>query len=715
MSARQALARLLKGTGFRAIPVAGGGYRIVRATASPRQRTPAAPTINARPVGDIVVTGSKQKVPLLRYPGSMTLIDWVPSVPSERTGNLIDIAQSHPILQGTHLGPGRDKIFIRGVADSSFNGSTQSTVSLYLDDVQLNYTGPDPGLRLYDIKSVEILEGPQGTLYGSGAIGGVIKVASNPIDLGRPGASIAGGTTVTFSGAPGFDLAGMVNIPILADTFGVRAIAYRVHDGGYIDDAQRRLADVNASDTVGARLGLRLDPGDGWRVEASGAYQRIDTRDGQYAEPASGPLVRRSRIAQPFDNELLFGRFAVSKDWDSGLHFFSATGIVRYCSTDRFDATQTLPAGSRLVPVTYTTDRAKLLLSQESRLSRSLDNGISWVAGFSYISDRDILSRAIGSPNSDPNIIGVTNVTQAVSGFAEASIKILPGLFATIGGRATSARVDGEPSSTPRSNNFVRGRSTHRIDPTAAILWTIAPHMSVFARYQTGYRTGGLAVARGVGRVADYKSDSIMVGEIGIRKLRSGQTGVALSSSVSIAHWRGIQADLINRLGQPFTANIGDARIGSIEGSAEWVPIKRLKVGGSFLYATNTVSGPMADQSKRNNRKLPETPPFAAHLEMSYEWHASTVQPRIGVKADYVGRSVLGTGDLFDVSQGNYHAVGLMSGLRWKAIDISLVVDNLTNQTANRFAFGNPFRLASRDQATPLRPLNVRLGIAAAW
>lgn len=717
MSVRRALAELLKGTGLRAIAVGHGSFRIVRMAAPKPLRAPARakPVSEPASVDDILVTGSKQRVPLLRFPGSMIFIEGGTPLPPQGAGNLSDSVQKYPILQSTHLGAGRDKIFIRGVADSSFNGSTQATVSLYLDDVQLNYTGPDPGLRLYDFKSVEILEGPQGTLYGSGAIGGVIRHTSNPIDLNRLSGSIGGGVTATYSGTPGFDVAGIVNLPIVADRLGLRAVAYRIRDGGYIDDARRGLADINQSDTVGARLGLRLDPGDAWRVEVSGAYQRIDTRDAQYAEPASGPLVRRSRIAQPFDNQIVFGRFALSKDWESGLRFFSTTGIVGYRSTERFDATQTLQVGSRIVPLTYTAARDKLLFSQETRLSRSLDNGSSWVAGISYISDRDILSRAIGSPESDPNIIGVTNVTQAISGFAEGTVKILPAVFATVGGRVTSARVDGEPSSTPRSNNFVRGRSTRRIDPTVALSWVVAPQLSLFARYQSGYRTGGLAVAQGIGRVADYQSDSIIVGEVGMRKLRSSETGLAFSTSFSLARWRGIQADLINRAGQPFTANVGDARIETVEGNIDWIPIRGLKADGTFLFTNNSVSGPMADQSKRDNRRLPETPPFAAHLAVSYEWHAASVTPRIGFTADYVGRSVLGTGDLFDISQGNYYSIGLMSGLRWRSIDVSLVVDNLTNQTGNRFAFGNPFRLASRDQTTPLRPLNVRLGISTAW
>jgi hypothetical protein len=426
-------------------------------------------------------------------------------------------------------------------------------------------------------------------------------------------------------------------------------------------------------------------------------------------------LARRSRIAQPFDNRLLFGRLTVTKDWDSGLRFFSATGIVGYRSTDQFDATPRRPPGSTSPPVIYTANRDKWLLSQEARLSRSLPNGNSWVAGFTLARDQDILSRAAGSPGNPLEIIGVTNVTKAASLFGEATLALLPGLSVTAGGRATAARTDGDPSATPRSANFVKGRLSRRFDPTLAFSWQVAPHLALFTRFQTGYRTGGLAVAAGVGRVADYRSDAITVGEIGIRKLRDGPTGLAFSGSVSIAHWNDIQADLINRRGQPYTDNIGNARIEAAEGTLDWVPVAGLHAEASFLLTDNKVSGAIADQSTRNNRRLPETPAFAGHWGLSYEWTRHGIAPRIGLSANYVGRSVLGTGDFLDVSQGNYWLLGVSAGVRRGRLRIDLAVDNLTNSTASRFAYGNPFSLTYRDQMTPLRPRNARLGIGFGW
>ena len=716
MPVRQALDRLLDGTGYRAIATAGG-YRIMRAPARavPRKPKPivASPAALRAP-DDIVVTASKQRITLLRYPGSLSVIDAAQSPPAA-TGTMSDLASGMPILQSTQLGAGRNKVFIRGIADSSFSGTTQSPASIYLDDVQLTYSGPDPGLRLYDMHRIEVLEGAQGTLYGSGAIGGVIRLTSNPVDLSAVAAAMSGGITATQGGSIGFDVAGMINLPIVSDRLGIRAVAYDVREGGYIDDVGRGLKNVNRSDTAGGRLALRLDPGDGWRVEASGAGQWIDTRDGQYAEAAEPPLARRSHIAQPFDNRLLFGRLTVTKDWDSGLRFFSATGIVGYRSTDQFDATPRRPPGMESPPVIYIANRDKWLLSQEARLSRSTPNGNSWVAGFTLVRDQDILSRAVGSPDNAFDIIGVTNVTKAASLFAEATIALLPSLSVTAGGRATTARTDGDPSSVPRSENFVKGRLSRRFDPTLALSWQFAPHFALFSRFQTGYRTGGLAVAPGIGRVADYRSDAITVGEIGIRKLRDGATGLAFSGSVSTARWRNIQADLINRRGQPYTDNIGNARIEAAEGAIDWVPVTGLHAEASFLVTNNEVSGPIADQSTDNNRRLPETPPFAGHWGLSYEWTTGTATPRVGINANYVGRSVLGTGDLLDVSQGNYWLLGLSAGIRRGRMRVDLSVDNLTDNRANRFAYGNPFSLTYRDQTTPLAPRNARLGIGFSW
>ncbi|WP_174280615.1 TonB-dependent receptor, partial [Sphingomonas bacterium] len=677
--------------------------------------TRAAPAA-ATPGSDVVVTASKQRVPLLRYPGSLSMIGADDVLLDSPATDLSEIGRDLPILQNTELGPGRNKLFIRGIADSSFNGATQSTASTYLGDVQIGFSEQDPNLKLYDMAAVQVLEGPQGTLYGSGAIGGIIRLLPNPVDLGAAGAELAGGATLTRSGRRGGDASGVVNMPLLSGRAGLRLVGYDEHEGGYIDDVGRRLADVNRIDTAGGRATLRIAPGVGWSIELGGVLQRISAADGQYADTAVGPLERRSMVAQPFSNAVSVASVRIEKDWPSGLQLLSVTGLALYTSSDVFDAT---PSPTRAMPrpaaQVYTSDGDKRLASQELRLSRSPTGGISWVAGVSLLSDRDGTSRALGRADAPVDIIGVTNATRTASAFGEVTVPASATLSTTFGGRVTLARTDGEPSFRPRVSDFVLGRSTARFDPTVALSWRLAPGLAAYARVQSGYRTGGLAVAPGIGRVGNFAPDSIRVAEVGVRRLRGGTTGVAFSSAVSLARWTDIQADLVNRRGLPYTLTLGNARILAVEATVDWVPVRGLRASASGLFTDNRIDGALAMLSTPAHRRLPETPSFAAMADIAYQRPVGAGVASVGGSASYVGRSVLGAGDLLDISQGNYAVATVRAGWRWRRYELTLTVDNVTDQSANLFAMGNPFSLASRTLATPLRPRSLRLGGKVRW
>ena len=723
LSPRAALEALLAGTGYRLVQIDARSFRVVRGEASrpvASRPTPRSEPADAKPAAgrDVIVTASKQRVPLLRYPGSLTVIGLAPASASSATGDLASTARVTPVLQSTGFGPGRDKIFIRGIADSSFNGAAQSTASVYLGDVPISYSGADPSIKLYDMQDIEVLEGPQGTLYGSGSLGGIVRLTPVAPSLAAVGGSVTAGVTLTSGGSAGGDLAATVNMPIVHDEVGLRAVAYRSRDGGYIDDLGTRRINANIVDTVGGRAALRVEPGDGWRIDVSGLYQRIDAEDAQYADSGVGRLSRRSAFAQPYDNEILLGSAVLAKQWDSGLQLLSVIGRASSHGHNVFDATQpTSKAMPMAIPMVYGTSEDKTLLTQETRLSRSLANGNSWVTGFTLLRNSDAENRSLGAVAAQADIIGVTNVTKSASAFAEGTARLLRGFSLTLGARLTIARTDGEPSFKPRVSDYVEGRSTTRFDPTIAFLWQLAPTLSAFGRAQTGYRTGGLAVARGIGRVADFKPDSIKVGEVGLRRLRTGETGLSATVAASYARWNSIQADLINRRGLPYTDNIGDARVEAVEGSIDWVPIRGLRGIVTFLQTHNTTSGALSDSSSAAHRRLPDTPPFAVTGDISYGWASGRGGARllVGASGMRVGRSVLGTGDLFDLDQGRYSTLGLRGGWQRGRLDVSVTLENVGNSRGNTFASGNPFGLATRSLVTPLRPFNVRLGTKVGW
>ena len=722
LTAAAALDRLLRATPFAVRDLGGGVYRIVRrpiprpraARIEPVRPLPI-PVGNDAPPPEIVVTASKRTLSQLRFPGAITVLrPGGGQRVGDAAGDTLDAAlASTPIVQGTALGAGRNKLFIRGVADSSFTGPTQSTTNVYFGEVPVAYNGPDPGLSLYDMDRVEVLEGPQGTLYGAGAIGGIIRLVPHAVDLTRVAAEVSGGVSGTRGGAAGGDIAAMVNVPLVDAAMGLRAVAYRVRDGGYIADVARGLRDVNTVTTSGGRFDLRMRPGAGWTIDTGVVRQAVSAPDLQYAERGAPPLSRASLLAQPFDQHYTLGRVVIDKIWGNGLHLVSATGVMRRDSDGRFDATR---RNRPSVRIAYDTTERSRLFSHETRVSRTSDDGAGWLVGVSFLQARDAYERMYGPPDRLRDIVGVSNRTIDAALFGEAGMRVTPRLTVTLGGRLTRQRTDGEPIAGPRSNAFVRGRGVTRVDPTVAASWRVAPDIAAYARIQSGFRTGGITVAPGIGRVADLRPDTIRVAELGIRKERRGATGVAGSAGVSIADWRHVQADLVDRTGFPFTTNLGDSRVRGLEADVNWIPVVGLRGDLALFVNDARLSDVAAPRGRSPGVRLPNTPPFAMAAGLAYTGEIGTGRA-VGFDAAwrYVGRSTVGTQAPFDVAQGGYGSAQIGGSVTDGRVRVTVSVENVFDVTGDRFAGGNPFAQAMRNEYTPLRPRTVRIGGTIGW
>jgi len=272
-----------------------GIYRL-----SLRPPPPAPPPADAAPA-EVTVTGYRRAMKLGQTPGFTTVTGTarVADYPDDLGGALRLV----PGFAETNLGPGRDKILLRGQSDGVFTGHVQTSVGLYLDDTPITYDAPDPDLLLTDMARIEVLEGPQGALYGEGSVSGVVRLVTRPADPAAYGGSLSVSGGLTQGGAPSGRLEAMVNVPLLDHLAALRLVGYDDRQGGYIDDRALGRHDVNATGRAGGRLSLTTAVGRAWRADLLLAWQAMDTANSQYVSGGLGPYARAVPVAETHDND----------------------------------------------------------------------------------------------------------------------------------------------------------------------------------------------------------------------------------------------------------------------------------------------------------------------------------------------------------------------------------------------------------------------------
>jgi outer membrane receptor protein involved in Fe transport len=730
---KEALNRLLRGQNARllfidaqTILVAAGPPPRKAPRARPPARpkpaprpAPAAPTARPEESPEIVVTASKRATPRLSFPGTIHVVGGEALSREGRAGSDALVGRL-PSLASTHFGPGRNKLFIRGVADSSFNGPTQATAGQYLGEMRLNYNAPDPDLRLYDLDRVEVLAGPQGTLYGAGSLGGIIRAVPAAPRLDAVESAAMVGASYTQHGKPGADAAGLLNLPLAKDRIGLRLVAYGLEQGGYIDDLRRGLSDVNRARIAGGRAALRARPGSGWTADLGLTGQRIRGRDAQYADGDGPPLTRGSAAAQGFRNDYLLGSLTLTKEWGD-LRSVTAAGVARQSLHERFDAT-----GADVAPTIFDQANRATLLSLESRLTRQRPDGIGWLLGFSALRNRAeqrLSTEAFGERTVLP---GVENAVTEGTLFGEGTVRLARGITATAGGRVAYSRLYGAAldfAPGPAAQKLEGRRSATAFLPSGALAAKAAPDLLFFLRYQEGFRPGGLALVRGfdgrpVGDILwQFRDDDVAAVEAGVRYGLPGAGRIDAALSLARTGWRDIQADVIDTNGRQTTANIGDGRIYTLDLSLGWRPLSALSVELAAVLNDSSITkagdavilgGPVAVPGKA---PLPNVARVNGRLAADYR----TSIPRrfdltFSAAARYTGKSILGIGGFLEEKQGDW--LDLSLGVRAEGARHAFTLDltNLLDSVGNRFAVGSPYRLVQQRQITPLRPRTLRAG-----
>ena len=253
------------------------------ATAATAQ-TPAetASPVNAPAIaneGDIIVTATKRNSRLQDVPFS---INAQTQLDIQRSGatTLEDISRSVAGLTIQNLGPGQSQVSIRGVSAGQIvrdQPGVKEQVGIYLDESVVSLSLFTPDLDLFDLNRIETLRGPQGTLFGSGSVGGTIRYITNQPAIGKTEGLAEADVNYVDGGDIGGSVKGAINLP-LGDKFAARAVGYYTHYSGFIDAVGPAGGNnVNDGERYGGRLALLFQPTEDIKITPRIVYQKIDT------------------------------------------------------------------------------------------------------------------------------------------------------------------------------------------------------------------------------------------------------------------------------------------------------------------------------------------------------------------------------------------------------------------------------------------------------
>lgn len=348
MSRRARLLAILMASGASLVAVAPG---TAFAASDPSPATPPAATqaqggesvpadaAKSGELADIVVTANRSGAESLQKVAMAVSVVNVDQITKSGQGNLSDLAKFTPSLSITEGAPGYQKFNMRGLSTGGYassDTSDRSLVAVYLDDTPISVQGQTPDLKVYDLERVEILRGPQGTLYGAGSMAGTVRFVTAKPDLNRMFGTAEAGVSTTEHGAASYNFRGMVNLPVVSDQLAVRANFYVGRDGGYIDNiGTYNKQNANSNRTYQGRVAIRWTPTPDLTFDASMTYERSIAKGLSTGLSGLAPYTVSTNGPEGTDDR--FRLYTLGADYDVGFANLVVTGAY----TDRaigFDA-----------------------------------------------------------------------------------------------------------------------------------------------------------------------------------------------------------------------------------------------------------------------------------------------------------------------------------------------------------------------------------------
>jgi outer membrane receptor protein involved in Fe transport len=661
-------------------------------------------------LGDIVVTAAKRSEKLQSVPMSITAIGGA-QIQREGIQDIKDYSNHVPNLTFSATDQSRtsaqSSIEIRGISGSG-------TTGFYIDDSPL-IANLDP--RVIELDRIEVLRGPQGTLYGARSMGGTVRFITKQPDLDQFSGQVhvqASGTSG--AGSPNGQTDAVVNIPVIPGTFAIRALAYVEHDAGWLDRAPLPNSpiqypvhkDFNDSDYVGGQITglLSLDDGN-LTITPRFMYQKETEGGRSEADYFAGNTTnaRLFDINEPGGDNWKLGTLTINYKLPFG-NITSASSYFKQHDYDQEDGSEFLNSALGVNPPVpgylHAYDNNNVL-SQEVRFVSDFSGPFEITTGVFY---QRTHTHFVFPPQSMEPVTDLLfelnrpSTVKEFAQFAEANLKIIGGLKVTAGVRHFSNTVDSlsfQGGLLGDGVTFVGHQKQSGFTPKFGLEYKIDDDHLLFANAAKGYRVGGVnsfaedlctsglaAIGISADKARSFNSDSLWSYEAGA-KTSWFNHHLTVNATAFLIDWKNLQQTLgLGTCGYSAVVNVGAARSKGGELEANLLVAKGVNVsfGGGYTDAYITNNGGLnGTAAAAVGSPVQNAPKWTISSALDIDRNLGDLPAFFHVDYAYVGSSYNARNT--PRIRPSYSLVNLRTGVDIKNWEIAFFVKNLTNKAAD--------------------------------
>lgn len=690
----------------------------VAATAQDTTAAQATPTSDTSETADIVVTAQKRSERLRDVPASVSVVT-ATDLTKQGVVQFSDYATRVPGLSLTSVRTGQTQVTLRGITTGA--AQSASSTGYYVDEAPIGsvnaYTGGStttPDLDPSDLAQIEVLKGPQGTLYGAGAVGGLLKFVTASPSFTELGGRVSGGVTEVAHGGVGYAGRGVLNVPLVTDQLTFHVSGFYRRDAGYIDNGNARIgrSDINRATVRGGRAVLAMKLGPDVRLDLSAIGQDTSTRglntvdvDAVTLQPLFGRLTQNRNVAESGFTQFRLYNATLRADLGA-INLVSSTTYQHTSFRQVSDATRSFGAllgglfGIPTLGVRQNQNTRSERWSEEVRASANgVGNGlIDLQAGFYWTHEQDSnqipsfdpFLTTSGAALPLPNLVtaAILSKYEEYSVFGNATLH-LGDKFDLLGGiryshddqdyfQDYSGLIIG-----PRRINTGKEKAdiaTYLVSPR----YKLSDNVMIYGRVASGYRPGGPnAVPPPNVFVAPdtFAPDRLTQYEIGFK----GQTAdrkLSIDAALFYTNWKDIQIQT-SAAGFNFFVNGGKARSQGAEATIRYRPVTGLNFGLNAGYTDAKLVTAAPAAGGLNGDRLPYVPRLAGSLTADYDIPLSGgMKANIGGSVNYIGNRNSDYSQRFPKRLNAYTTFDLRAGIGYGAWSLSAFARNLTDKRA---------------------------------